>query len=976
MSAAKLTPGIYNIPAGTAFARSLAAQLIRESEGRPEALAAYRIILPTRRAVRVLHEAFLDEGGGKPLLLPRMHALGDIDEEELSLSAIDSPDLLGIPPALPRLKRQILLAKLVSGLPDYGKNFDQALLLADALGRLMDHVHTENLSLDKLPSLVSAEKLAGHWQITLEFLAILSKGWPAILAAEGAIDAADRRSRLLRAMAQHWSKSPPAGPVIAAGTTGTIPATASLLKVIATLPQGRVVLPGLDLNIDDESWDCLTETHPQHAMKVLLEVLETRRDKVRLWPGCDTDAQSERRWLAGEIMRPAETTEHWMQSLRGDKATQQKINKSLKNINILTCSTEREEAAAIAVMLREALETPGRTAALVTPRRAIARRVAAACRRWGIEIDDSAGRKLGETPAGSWVRLMAEAASNNFAPVPTLALLKHPFCRLENTHGLDLELRGPAPVLGLDGLLERDKDRIMSVIEPALARFTAGSPPGKARKFSEIVEAHIAALEALAYTPETSWEKEDGEQVAAFFAELLEYAGDFPDITLDAYAGVVNALMNNVTVRPARGARPRLRILGQLEARMTDADLVIMAGLNEKTWPPDPGHDPWMSRPMRSEFGLPPPERQIGLAAHDFVQGYCAPSVVLTRSLRQDGAPAVPARWLQRLYAVLQAAGVPFDAATDTRPIYWARALDESPGPAIPLHRPEPRPPLASRPRKLSVTRIEKWRQDPYGIYAEFVLRLKKLDPPGKEIDAAERGNMLHEVMKNFAAKVPGDIPADVALILANLATEEIEKRKDDPALWSFWRRRFEKAAHWLAQHEKDWRASGASPRATEIQGQASIHAKGGAFTLTARADRIDSLPGGGAVIDYKSGGQFSPGDITGGHRPQLSLEGLILAKGGFESLGPLAPLSLQYWVLSGGSPPGKVTKAENNLESVIADAESGLLRFISVFDNEKTPYYSVPRPADPPRFNDYAHLARIAEWSALGDDDAGTEAA
>ncbi|MGB4108210.1 MAG: PD-(D/E)XK nuclease family protein [Alphaproteobacteria bacterium] len=980
MSAAKITPGIYNIPAGTAFARALSAQLIRESEGRPEALATYRVILPTRRAVRVLHEAFLDESGGKPLLLPRMHALGDIDEEELSLAALGAentpPDWLDIPPALPRLKRQVLLAKLVARLPEYARNFDQALLLADALGRLMDHVHTENLDLGKLPSLVSAEKLAEHWQVTLEFLDILGNNWPGILATEGAIEAADRRNRLLQALARHWRESPPQTPIIAAGTTGTIPATASLLKVIAALPQGRVVLPGLDTGMDKESWDYLGETHPQHAMKSLLEILETSRSKVGLWPGCSTDKQAERRWLAGEIMRPAETTEHWMQTLRGDKTAQQKINKVLKNINILTCTTEHEEAAAIAVLLRGVLETPGRTAALVTPRRALARRVTAACRRWGIEIDDSAGRKLGETRAGSWVRLMAEAASNNFAPIPALALLKHPFCRLENIHGLDLELRGPAPVPGLKGLLERDKEGIMRVIEPALAWFTDGSSPEKPRKLREITEAHVAALEALAYTSETPWQGQDGEQAAAFFAELLEYADDFPDISLATYAGILNALMGGVTVRPVRGTRPRLRILGQLEARMTDADLVIMAGLNEKTWPPDPGHDPWMSRPMRSEFGLPPPERQVGLAAHDFVQGFCALEVVLSRSLRQDNAPTVPARWLQRLEAVLQAAAISIDTVKDPKPVRWAVALDEPPGPPTPLRRPEPRPPLAARPRKLSVTRIEKWRQDPYGIYAEFVLRLRKLDPLGKEIDAAERGNMLHTVMKNFAAKVPGKIPTDATAILTTLATQEITARRDDPAAWSFWRRRFEKAAHWLAQHEKDWRGSGASPLAAEIPGRVSIQAKGGEFLLTARADRIDSMPGGGAVIDYKSGGQFSPGDITDGHRPQLSLEGLILVRGGFESVSPLQPLSLQYWVLSGGSPPGKVTATKNDLGKVIDDAESGLRRFISVFDDEKTPYYSVPRPADAPRFNDYVHLARIAEWSALGDDDAGTEAA
>jgi ATP-dependent helicase/nuclease subunit B len=969
MSAAKITPGIYNIPSGTSFARALAAQLILESGGRPEALAEYRIILPTRRAARVLREAFLDETGGKPLLLPQMHALGDIDEEELSLALLadeTASALLSIPPAISPLKRQILLAKTIQKLPDYAKGFDQALLLAAALGRLMDHVYTEGLDLQKLPSLVSAERLAAHWQVTLKFMEILSIKWPEILAAEGVIDAADRRNKLLRALAAHWEKSSPRTPVIAAGTTGTIPATAELLRVIAALPQGRVVLPGMDPDIDPKDWELLTESHPQHAIKHLLDKLDIPRSKVLPWPNNDAVKQTDRRWLASEIMRPAETTESWANDLPGNRDSQQKISNALKNINILTCANEREEAAAIALLLRQALETPGRTAALITPRRGLARRVAAACRRWNITLDDSAGRPLPETPAGSYIRLSADAAAADFSPVALLSFLKHPFCKADGLQNLDLSLRGPKPIPGIPGLTERVSPEIMRIIEPALSRFMAGSAPEKPRQFSEIVRSHIEMLEALALTPQTPFQGEDGEKAAAFFASLLDHAGDFPDLNLPAYASVIDALMKDIVVRPAYGTHPRLRILGQLEARMTDTDLVIMAGLNEKTWPPEASHDPWMSRPMRAEFGLPPPERQVGLAAHDFVQGFCAPHVVLTRSLRQDGGPTVPARWLQRLDAILDAAAIKMPAASPV--MDWANTMDEAET-VTPTRRPEPRPPVAARPRALSVTRIEKWRQDPYGIYAEYVLRLRKADPLEKDIDAAERGELLHETMKNFAAKTCESFPENAAAILIETAEEEIARRREDIAVWSFWCRRFKKSAHTLAQHERGWREQ-AGPAGIEIHGEIPVAAKGGQFLLSARADRIDRLPHGGAIIDYKSGGTFNPGDITGGYMPQLPLEGLILAQGGFKEIGKLEPVSLQYWVVTGGAPPVKITRAEQGLADVISDAESGLKSLINAFDNQSTPYYSVPRPDNAPRFSDYGHLARIAEWAALGDDD------
>ena len=967
MSAAKITPGIYNIPAGTGFARSLAAQLIAEANGQPEVLASYKIILPTRRALRVLREAFLDETGGKPLLLPQMHALGDIDEEELSLALMadeNAPGLLEIPPALPPLKRQILLATTILKLPYYAKSFDQALLLAAALGRLMDHVYTEGLDLQKLPSLVSAERLAEHWQVTLTFMKILSQRWPEILAEQGVIDGADRRNRLLRALAGHWRKSPPQAPIIAAGTTGTIPATAELLQVIAALPQGRVVLPGMDPDIDPASWDVLTESHPQHAIKHLLNKLDVPREKVLPWPNNDAAKQAERRWLASEIMRPAETTENWANELPGNSASKQKITNALKNINILTCANEREEAAAIAILLRQSLQTPGRTAALITPRRSLARRVAAACRRWDIMLDDTAGRPLGETPAGSYIRLSADAAAANFSPVALLAFLKHPFCKHEGLQSLDLALRGPRPIPGLNGLKERAPQEITRIIEPTLARFMGGSPPEKPRQFSEIVKSHIAMIEALALTPETPWQGEDGEKAAAFFASLLDHAEDFPDMSLSVYANVIDALMKDIVVRPAYGTHPRLRILGQLEARMTDADLIIMAGLNEKTWPPEASHDPWMSRPMRAEFGLPPPERQIGLAAHDFVQGFCAPHVVLTRSQRQDGGPAVTARWLQRLEAVLNAAAIKPETITASPVIGWANAMDEATS-VTPTRRPEPRPPVNARPRALSVTRIEKWRQDPYGIYAEYVLRLRKNEPLEKNIDAAERGELLHETMKNFAAKTKDSLPENAAAILIETAEEEIAKRHEDVAVWSFWRRRFEKSAQSLAQHERGWREQ-AKPLEFEIRGEIPVAAKGGEFLLSARADRIDSVPGGAAIIDYKSSGQSAPG----GRLPQLPLEGLILTRGGFKQIGKLEPVSLQYWSITGGAPPVKIIRAERDLKDMIADAESGLNTLINMFDSESTPYYSVPCPDNAPRFSDYGHLARIAEWAALGDDE------
>lgn len=973
MSAAKIEGKIYNIPAGTAFARALAAQLIAETKTAPDALATYRIFLPTRRAARVLQQAFLDENNGEPLLLPSLLVLGDIEEEELSLSMAGNGDLpdqaLDIPPALSPLRRQILLARTVQAIPGYSGSFDQAILLAGALGRLMDQIYTENLSLDALPAL-APEDFADHWQITLKFMTVLSKTWPKILAAEGMIDTADRRNRLLNALAAHWQASPPQTPIIAAGTTGSIPATAELLRVIAALPQGRIVLPGLDIDMDAVSWEALGEIHPQYGLRHLLQTLGLEKEEVKPWPGTGSPPLIRARTiLASEIMRPPETAGNWSSSLPLDQTLRNDIADATQNLSLLTCANEREEADAIAVLLRQALETPGRTAALITPRRTLARRVAATCRRWNIEIDDSAGQTLDQSTTGQYLRLCAEAAASGFSPVALLALLKHPFSKIGNVQTLDLALRGPAPAPGIEGIKSRDEAGLIRSIEPVLRRFNNGSTSKKPRNIEEIIETHLDLAETLAGGPDNLWSREDGEAAALFFTQLREQASLFPPLNLNTYSDILTRLLKTVTIRPGYGAHPRLHILGQLEARMIDADLIVMAGLNEKSWPPDPGHDPWMSRPMRKQFGLPGPERAIGLAAHDFVQGFCSKEVVLTRSLRQDGAPAVPARWLQRLAAVLEAASLPPDILGRCPAVSWTRRLDESPV-YEPLRRPSPRPPLAARPREMFVTQIEKWQQDPYSVYARYVLRLKPLKPLEKPVDAAEKGDMLHKILNKFVRQYPEILPAPATKSLEEIAASELEKRHDTPAAWSFWQRRFARTAEWLAQHEYEWRKT-ARPVATEAEGKIEIPAAAGPFMLRCYADRIDALPGGGAVIDYKSGGDYPETQIIKGKLPQLPLEGLILSRGGFDKLGPLKPLSLQYWKLTGSETPGEIKGVYADTETAIANAEQGLIALIDAFDNEQTPYYSVPRPKNAARFNDYKHLARINEWAAQGSDDA-----
>ncbi|MDP6951932.1 MAG: double-strand break repair protein AddB, partial [Alphaproteobacteria bacterium] len=521
-----------------------------------------------------------------------------------------------------------------------------------------------------------------------------------------------------------------------------MPATADLLAVVAGLPQGRVVLPGLDSGLDDDSWAALGETHPQFGMAQLLERLDVARADVLPWGG---KGDAARLALAREVMRPEATAHAWADLRHLDAAA------ASDGLSRIECDDSRAEAGVIALLMRETLETPGRTAALVTPDRDLARRVRAELGRWDIAVDDSAGRPLAETMPGTFLRLSLDALQEDLAPVPLLSLLKHPLAAgaekrvAFRARSRELEracLRGPRPGPGFAGLrraLGKHKGLrtwlkpLEEAASPLLRRLKRKKPVALA----DLVREHLAFAEWLASDDlgdgaNALWQGEAGHAAATLFEQLLAAAEGLQPIAAAEYPALIEALLARAVVRPRSGVHPRLAIWGPLEARLQHADRIILGGLVEASWPGEVAADPWLSRPMRKAFGLPLPERAVGLAAHDFAQLFCAPEAVLTRAQKAEGTPTVPSRWLVRLDTVLDGAGGA-DIIRDPLWMQWHTALDMPDEPPRPLAPPEPCPPVAARPRKLSVTRIERWMRDPYDIYARHILGLSPLDP----IDAA-----------------------------------------------------------------------------------------------------------------------------------------------------------------------------------------------------------------------------------------------
>jgi len=994
--------GLYSIAAGEAFAERLAAGLLDSLGGDRDALAATTVLLPTRRACIGLRDAFLRVSDGQALILPRLLPLGDLDEAEADLAMAPAswaaPAAGSEPPAvMAPLRRQLLLTRLIlqwaerragaDAVPQV--TADQAVRLAAALAVLQDQVETEGLDFEGLAELVP-ERYAAHWQETLRFLEILSENWPKVEAALQVTSAAKHRRAVTLAQAEAWRRQAPADPVVVAGSTGSVPATAALIASVAAMPKGVVVLPGLDLEAPAPVWQEITQdpSHPQYGMAQLLKRLDAERESVKLWPATGRPAGvALRSRFAAVALYPAACTLAW----RGFPGAlpDADLAAALHGVSRIDCSDPGEEARVIALTMRRQAEDPDATAALVTPDRDLARRVAAELRRWDIEVDDSAGMPLGKTPPGVFLQLLAEAAVAAWAPLELLALLKHPLVAAGEAPGsfrrklrrLEMAvLRGPRPPAGLKALsaalAASEAARDLGPWFEALAERLAPLGEVLARRhcaLGEIVTAHAAAAEALAASDAESgamrlWREEAGEAAAAFLSDLLGCEEAGLSVACATYPAVLQGLLLGLEVRPRYGRHPRLHIWGTLEARMQSADLLILGGLNEGTWPAatDPG--PWLSRPMRDALGLPSPERAIGLAAHDFLQGLAAPRVVLTRSKRVAGTPSVPSRWLLRLDALAAAADVSTGFAAADEPWQpWSSALD-APQAWRPRSAPAPRPPLAARPRKLSVTRVETWMRDPYALYAERILGLRALEPIDADPSLADLGNLIHRILELYVRRHPEGPPADPGGALLAIGATVFADQQNRPGVRAFWWPRFTRIAAWLAGQEDERQATVLRSFA-EVKGRLTFAAPGGDFTVTATADRIDITPAAAlAIIDYKTGSLPSQKAVERGFAPQLPLEGAIAKAGGFEGIAPASLDALAFWKLSGGSEPGQVKPIKGAPDAHADGALAGLKDLVAAFDDPEQPYPSVPRREWAPRYSDYTHLARLKEW-ARGDD-------
>ncbi|MEO1139585.1 MAG: double-strand break repair protein AddB [Pseudomonadota bacterium] len=962
-------PRIFGMPLGADFPKELVNGLVTAYAGTPpEDLARIHLIVNTRRMARRVRALF---DAGPARLLPRISLITDFGET-LGLAHLPDP----VPPLRRRLELVNLVGALLDAEPDLAPR--SALYdLSDSLAALMDEMHGEGVTPQDIAAIDTGDQ-SGHWDRIKTFLGIIS---PYFETSGDAPDVETRQRRVIETYARLWQTRPPEHPIILAGSTGSRGATQLLMQTVAQLPLGAVVLPGFDFDLPVRVWDSMAdprsgEDHPQYRFADLLRNLDQPASIIRPWPGATPQSPARNRLLS-LALRPAPVTDEW---LTDGPALHPDIAPATDGLTLVEAPSTRIEALSIAMRLRQAAEQV-QTAALITPDRMLTRQVTSALDRWGIVPDDSAGIPLQQSAPGRFLRHVADLLCRPVDTAQLLTLLKHPLCHrgsdrgphLRLTRELELYLRRKGLPYPTDADVMAWASTQDDPLAPQWSAWLRAHLLGLGDKgdlpLAQRVSAHITLANIIAQGPVGDgsgelWTSEAGREAKKIVSDLAENAKVARGLSATDYANLFHAILSRETVRGRTDTHPQILIWGTLEARVQGADVLILAGLNEGTWPETPARDPWLNRALRHQAGLLLPERRIGLSAHDFQQAVTATNEVwLTRSVRSDDAETVPSRWLNRLQNLLN--GLPRQGGPDAfkamqgRGQVWLHMADqlEETHPAPPAHRPAPKPPVAARPHTLSVTEVKRLIRDPYAIYARHVLRLRALDPLMKAPDALLRGTVLHDVLERFVQQTtdaPDTLTRDHLRELTETVLAENVPWGEARAMWLA---RLDRVADWFIETEIQRRAL-AQPAAFEVPAQARIGTLG--FTLKAKADRID-IDGSGAlhIYDYKTGAPPTrPQQIS--FDKQLLLEAALAERAGFGDIGPARVARAVFIGL--GSDPKEVPAPL--VDEPTDQTWSKLEALIATFLQDSHGFVSRRAMLTKAEAGDYDQLARFGEWS------------
>ena len=963
---------VFKVPVGVDFANVFLEGLKARLNGKqPHDLARVIIFINTRRAERKLKELFINSGSS---LLPQFYLITDLSDDPLKLCNLPAP--------APSHHRLINLGQLIRKLlitePDLAP-ISATYELAESLAALMDEAQGEGIQMTDVLNLDVGEHSA-HWNRSKKFLSILATHWE----QNAFTDPQDRMRHVVETYATHWDKNPTNQTILIAGSTGSRGATALFMKAVAKLPNGAVILPGIDDELPREVWSALktkkfTLDHPQAGFAKLFNSLNIDFDDVGPWHV--TDAKNiDRNKLISLALRPAPITNQWLEY---GPQLKPHLNKATQNLELIEADTIKEEALTIATRLRYAAEV-GQEAVLISPSRNLTRRVNANLERWGIEADDSAGIPLQLSTTGIFLRSIAKCFGNPTFSHDFLALLKHPLThsgKNRNIHNLmvmEIEvgqfngtkiLRGGPPFIDFDLLSGwAAKDPSKEIWSQWLSNIFQPLQTAREMELYEWLHLLKKTAENLSDSPENTyeskvWEKDSGVAALKTLDQIMTQSVSSGLMSSIEFNAFLRSALNQELRPEAQSSNPLISIWGTLEARVQSKDLVILGGLNEDTWPTKSSHDMWLNRDMRKQLSLLLPERRIGLSAHDFQQAISSANVVLSRSLRDGDTPSTPSRWLIRITNLMN--GLKDEGPQTLEEMrnsgnYWlncARSLDKvAENKKVPFEmRPSPIPPKHARLKKLSVTQIKDLVRDPYKIYASVILNLKKLEPLGKQADAIERGNTIHTILEEFIKQTKNEFPEDASGLFMKITNNVLKKDVPWPAARRLWLARMHAVSSSFINEEIKRRTHGVNI-ALERRGEMDFHDL--KFKLTAKADRIDQGKDGLRLYDYKASKPPSLGDIQYFDK-QLQLEAMIAFHNGFNRIQKQSIEHLEYISLGPDLKKQAIDIDDQEVIKILDEFRSLIL----IYNDTSKGFTARDKIQFLKHMSDYDQLSRKGEW-------------
>ena len=981
-------PKISAVALGTPFLDNLASGLLARHE--TFNLGNTVIILPAEEARRNLLKLLTIMAKPKALLLPRTyivseslplkrpHREGDLD---LILPCNLLPDTLPIP----SVYRDLLLGRLIfqwqKG-PDQtnSQSLHRCLKIAPTLGSFFDELQsfqTNYLSLDD--SFTSDDAL--HWESINKFLKIIIKQWPLILSEQIWQDPILYDQLITKLLIQHWEKEPPKNNIIVAGFTGNLPHIANLLSFIASLPTGHVVIPSLDHKLGKKTWENLPEDHPQHALKKLLVDLKIENNLVPEWFSPFGYSNSS---------APPKHPVNFITSVFSPREDEQATNtgrKTSSDLTMITAHNIYSEAQTISLIIKEFLTTNKGDVSLFAEDQNLVKQVALQLRRWNLDLCNYIAHSPDPAGAGSFLQLVGEMICSAVSPVSLLSTLKHPMCTGHTSLTLfknlrnELELkclRGIRPEPGFSGIIaslnnSADKNRELITWLQSLEKaslYFCRLVKSKKAPLKSLLAAHIDfsiwLSETGKYPATRLWKSYEGKRLNQHLLSLCSTLKNSFIIEGTEYSDIFKCLLHNIPNDTQDFDTTRIYAYDPKRTLFSSSPLHILAGMNETTWPSFSQNDEWLSSQMRRALSLPSKKKTKAFANLHICQASTASKIVLTRSKVANGVQTTPAYHFARIENAAKKEGM-HEAVDKSR--YWdhmGQNLEHKTLSIPQSRRPAPTPPISARPRTLSATQIERWMQDPYGIFVSTILKIRPLRSIDAKVNPSDYGRMVHQALERFLQTYPTNLPPNPYQKLLEFGQISFRKVRTQPEAYAFWWPRFERLARYFIDQENKSRKHITAAYA-EVSGTTTIDLPSGPFTLTTRADRINiRVDRKVDIIEYKTGALPTTPKILNGSKPQLLLEALIILNNGFEEIDTRAINSIVSTQLSGALTAGNRRTIQKGISTKATELLSTIIELIESFDNENTPYYFVPHNDFAPQYNEFEHLARMKEWIAL----------